>query len=272
MSLDRDYENLQKQMIRLENMSKKEITKNYKDTLDKLRRDIAALYERLEVDGELTLLEMNKYNRLNKLDNEVKEMMLTLYNDNSSLIKVTLESIAHDTYASSIAIVESKKKLLGISKKLDVAAIVNDDMAGLNWLDRMNHHRSNAIYEIQKEIKQGLSQGDTYAAMSKRLKHKLGTDINKANTIIRTEAHRVTGAAKEESFREIEEGGVKFREKWISSNDERVRSAHQELNGVIIKRGEMFKSPTGAEGPGPGLMGTAEDDIGCRCIKTIVLD
>lgn len=37
------------------------------------------------------------------------------------------------------------------------------------------------------------------------------------------------------------------------------------MDGQTINAGENFKSPSGAEGPGPGMMGTAAEDVLCRC-------
>lgn len=273
-NLDKDFIALQNKTIRIEKMGQKTIAKNYKETLNDLRISMAKLYRQFEIEGQLTFAEMSKYDRLKKLDKEVYEVITNLYKLNSHVIKGTLEGIVKETYVNTISIVDGviEKKLKGIVKDIDVAKTINKEMAGLKWTERVGKHRVDAIYEVQKEIKYGLTQGDTYGTMSKRLKDKLETDIKKANTIVRTEGHRCHAQAKEESFEEIAKAGVVFKEQWISSKDERVRSSHQSLDGTIINRGEMFYSPSGAIGTGPGLMGKAEDDINCRCIKILVLE
>lgn len=272
--LEKSFIALQNKAIRIEKMGQNTISKNYKKVLDNLRISMAKLYSKYEIEGQLTFEQMSKYDRLKKLDKEVYEMIVNLYKLNSKAIKGTLEGITRDTYKNTIDVIEgvTKKKLKGIAKAIDVSKTVNTEMAGLKWTERMGKHRSDAIYEIQKEIKYGLTQGDAYGTMTNRLKNKLEIDANKANTIVRTEGHRCHGQAKEDSFDAIDKAGVIFREKWISSKDERVRSSHQELDGIIIERGEMFHSSSGGVGPGPGLMNNAKDDIGCRCIKVLVLE
>lgn len=272
--LEKSFIALQNKAIRIEKMGQNTISKNYKKVLDDLRISMAKLYSKYEIEGQLTFEEMSKYDRLKKLDKEVYEMIVNLYKLNSKEIKGTLEGIIKDTYKNTIDVIEgaTKKKLKGIVRAIDVSKTVNTEMAGLKWTERMGKHRSDAIYEIQKEIKYGLTQGDAYGTMTNRLKNKLEIDANKANTIVKTEGHRCHGQAKEDSFDEIDKAGVIFREKWISSKDERVRSSHQELDGIIIERGEMFHSSSGGVGPGPGLMNNAKDDIGCRCIKVLVLE
>lgn len=272
--LDKDFIALQNKTIRIEKMGQKTIAKNYKETLNDLRISMAKLYRQFEIEGQLTFAEMSKYDRLKKLDKEVYEVITNLYKLNSQVIKGTLEGVVKEIYLNTISIIDEviEKKLKGIVKPIDISKTVNNEMSGLKWTERVGKHRIDAIYDIQKEIKYGLTQGDTYGTMSKRLKDKLETDIKKANTIVRTESHRCHAQAKEDSFEEIAKAGVVFKEQWLSSRDERVRSSHQSLDGTIINRGEMFHSHSGAIGPGPGLMGKAEDDVNCRCIKILVLE
>lgn len=274
MNLENDFKQLQKKLIKIEQIGEREIAKNYKRTLDEVRSSIASLYEKYDVNGQLTLFEMNKYNRLAKLDKEVMRMVSEMYKGNTQVIRGVLRGVVDDTYSNSLGIVNRATgiKLKGMQKSIDITKTVNGDMAGLNWVERMGHHRNTAIYDIQKEIKQGLSNGDTYSTMAKRLKDKLEVDITKATTIVQTESHRCQAQAKEDSFDYIEKAGVVFREQWVSSRDESVRNAHSELDGTIIERGDDFHSSNGGVGPGPGLMNNASDDIRCRCLKILVLD
>lgn len=274
MSLEKKFLTLQRKAERMSRMGEKTIAKNYRKVLDELRITMARMYKDYEINGQLTFDEMSKYNRLQKIDKEVYELITELYKSNSTVIRGTLRGITEHTYKSTLSIVndEVEKKIKGIYKPIDITKTINEEMAGLKWTERIGKHRNDAIYDVQKEIKYGFSKGDTYSTMSKRLKNTLESDISKAKTIIRTESHRCHAQAKEESFETISKAGVKFKEKWVSSKDERVRSYHQQLDGVTIERGEMFHSPSGAIGPGPGLMGNAADDIYCRCIKVLILE
>lgn len=272
-NLDKQYVRLKREITRIEIIGQHTVNDNYKKTLKELKEIMAELYEMHEEDGKLTFKEMSKYKRLDKLDKDIQRLMTELHTTNSGVTREVLREIADKSYSNSIGIISkaSNSPLRGITKDIDVTRTINDRMAGLKWTERLGKQRSDVIWNVQREVKVGLTQGDTYGTMTKRLQNALEIDMRKANTIIRTEAHRVHGQAKENSFDTLAKAGVVFREKWISSQDERVRSNHQALDGVTIERGEMFKSPSGAEGPGPGLMGSAEDDINCRCIKVLEL-
>lgn len=274
MKLDKEFLKLQSYIDVLIKTGEKEIAINYKKSLDQLRLYTSELYSKYEINGQLTFYEMSKYDRLSKMDKEILNIVSELYKGNDKVIRGVLTGIVNDSYSNTLGVVNKAtgSKIKGILKPIDVTKTINNDMAGLKWTERMGKHRVDAIYDLQKEIKLGLTQGDTYGKMAKRIKSKLETDIGKANTIARTEGHRCMAQAKEDSFDAIEKAGVKFKEQWVSSKDERVRSYHQALDGTIINRGEMFISPSGASGPGPGLMSNAADDINCRCIKILVLE
>ena len=271
MKLDKEFLRLQQYIEKMSRMRENTIAKNHKKVLDELRKRLARLYELYETNGQLTYDEMVKYNRLQKLDKEVEKMIKGLYKDNTKLIRGHLTGIAEETNLYTIDIVEgaTQRKLKGIVKELDVSKTVNTEMAGLRWPERMGKHRNDVIWDIQKEIKRGLTQGDTYGTMAKRLKKELEVSTSKANTIIRTESHRVYSQAKVDTLDSISKHGVKMTKTWLSSRDERVRSQHSKMDGVTIPYEEDFILPDGSRGKAPGLIGEPQHDINCRCIITV---
>lgn len=271
MKLDKEFIELQKHIERLIKAGESDIARNYKKALDALRLYLAKLYAEYEIDGKLTFSEMSKYNRIDKVDRKIKETLSTLYKNNNKIIRGVLRGITIDTYNNTVKTIEraTGRKLKGIIKKIDVTETINTEMAGLRWTKRMGKHRNDVIWDIQKEIKQGLTQGDTYGAMAKRLKKELGVSAGKSKTIVRTEGHRCHAQSKMNSLDSISNHGVKMMKKWISSKDERVRSQHSKMDGVEIPYEDDFVLPDGARGKAPGLIGEPQHDINCRCIITV---
>ena len=271
INLEDEFIKLEVKIGKMSNVAMYAVAVNHKKVLDKLRNIMTRLYEEHENEGKLTYDEMTKYNRLKKLDNEISALIDNLYQDSAKLIREHLKSIVEETSLYTIETIEraTKRRLKAIVKAVDVGKTINDDMAGLKWPERMGKHRADVIWDIQKEIKRGLAQGDTYGTMSKRLKKELEVSQSKANVIIRTEGHRVHAQAKTESLDSIAKHGIKMTKKWVSSKDERVRSQHAEMNGVVVPYEDDFILPDGAKGPAPGLIGQPQHDINCRCIMTI---
>ena len=278
--LDKEFISLQNQIEKMSRMRETTVARNHKKVLYEVRKRLAKLYEQYEIDGQLTYDEMVKYNRLQKLDKEVEMMINELYKDNTKLIRGHLTSIAEETSLYTIEVVEgaTQRRLKGIVKEIDVSKTINDEMAGLRWTGRMGKHRADVIWDIQKEIKRGLTQGDTYGAMAKRLKKELEISTSKCNTIVRTESHRVHSQAKVDTLDSISRHGVKMTKTWRTAKDERVRGMkptdkmnHVAMDGVTIPYEDDFILPDGSKGKAPGLIGNY-NDINCRCIITINIE
>lgn len=274
MKLNREFERLQRHIDRMTRHRETTVARNHKKVLDDLRFRLAKVYESYEINGQLTYAEMVKYNRLQKLDKEIESTIKDLYKTNDNLIKGHLTAIAKETYSTTVGIVEeaADREIKGVAKSFKVDKTVNEQMAGIEWPARMGKHRADVIWDIQKEIKQGLTQGDTYGTMSRRLKKELEISNSKARTIIRTESARVHARAKEESLDAIAKEGVRMEKTWLSSQDERVRSTHADMNGVTVPYDDDFEIPGGyrAKGPMDDRLPPGEV-INCRCLITIDL-
>ena len=273
MSLEKQFLNLDKKVQEILKKSTKTLTKNYKRTLEELRTTIRKLYDSYEIEGKLTLNEMSKYDRLQKLDNNIKTSLTKLYSENSALTKATLINICEITRDITIDTIQAKtvKSLIPIKKTLDIDATVNEKMAGLHWSERMGHHRNDVIYSVQKTLKEGLAQGSTYKQMSDRLKDELGGNVVKPMRIIRTEGARVYASTQQQSLNAIANTGLKMMKKWVSARDERVRDMHYKMDGVTIPYEDDFVLPDGVVTKMPHLTGYARHDIHCRCIITVDL-
>ena len=269
--LEKGFKKIAKRAERLEQKGVKSTSAHHKKTLDNLRLELAKLYEKHGVDGRIAWEDMSKYGRLDKLDKMIQKEVKALYKSTQKEIRSTLNRVAQDTYNNSITIVEKEtgRKLRGIVKKLNVAKVVNDDMAGLEWITRTNNHRHNFIHKLSSDIRSGLKRGDTYQTLSRKLKEETQISANKANVIIRTEGHRVHSQARKDSLDGIAKQGIRMYKTWVSSQDERVREQHEEMNGVEIPYEDDFVLPDGTIGSAPALTGEAHHDINCRCIITV---
>lgn len=272
--IDKEFERLQKHIDKMTKHREVTVARNHKKVLDDLRFRLGKLYDQFEVNGQLSYEDMVKFNRLQKLDKEIDKMIRDLYKTNTDLVKGHLGAIAKETYTKTLNIVEDAAggEIKGVARSFNVSKTVNDQMAGIQWPKRMGKHRADVVWDIQKEIKQGLTQGSTYKQMSDRLKKELEISTSKANTIIRTESARVHAKAKEESLDSIAKEGVQMVKTWLSSQDERVRSSHSDMNGVTVPYDEDFELPGGyrAKGPMDDRL-PPEEVINCRCLMTIEL-
>lgn len=82
------------------------------------------------------------------------------------------------------------------------------------------------------------------------------------NTIVRTE---VIGASNAGTLAGYEQSGVVEGKEWLAAIDERTRQLHADADGQRVAIDDVFVLGDGTEGECPGNMGSAENDINCRC-------
>jgi len=272
MSMREEFLKLQEQLDKAIAKKEKGIIKDYKETLAELRNLMAATYAKYEVAGVLLFSEMAKYNRAAKLDKEIQSVLNELGKKNAKSTRDIMKLVYTESFdrTKNLVQIATDRKIPGIIKDEVLEQALENPVKGLKLSRTLEKNRVNIIYTVQQTVEQGLKNGESYGQMTKRLKESLENDAPKALRIVRTETHRVMEHAKLDSLGKAQEAGIEIVKVWVSSRDERVRSSHASMDGKTVDYGKDFENPeTGGKGPAPGMMGTAADDINCRCIFTI---
>jgi hypothetical protein len=263
--------------------SDREIARRYANTLNEIRQALSKIYEKYEIGGVLTYAEMARYDRLKRFLREINRLLSINYKSLKSVIYDVLgESYLDGYYLTAWAVETDTLSRLAYSTVASevILAMIENPISGLTLSDRLEKNRANIIYTIQQEITQGLVKGETYGKMVNRIKGALEGDTVKAMRIVRTEAHRASESGKLDSAIHASKNGVIMLKEWNTMQDERVRPGrgigkkdakhaadHRMLDGKKIPVDQNFKGKLG-EGPAPGQMGAAGEDINCRCFIT----
>ena len=121
---------------------------------------------------------------------------------------------------------------------------------------------------LKEQLQAGLDAGEGIDVLAQRVEAVMGDRIrSSAQTIARTETTTAYNAATVESYKQ---SGVVGGKRWLAALDERTRETHVEAHDQVVGIEENF-SVGGNEGPAPGEIGVAEEDINCRCAITPVL-
>lgn len=260
------FEKLFNDYEKLINKSEKSIIVDFRDSLEAAYSILGEQYRKYEYDGALTYAEMIKYRRLDKLYHELDIIVNEGYKKSYKSIQKALGDTYLSSYSGTKDIVELslKKELIPIVKDEVIKKAITNNISGLKWTERMNLHRDTAVMRIRETVAQGLHQGETYSTMAKRLNESLSNQVVNPMRIIRTESHRVFSEARRDSL-DVASPKVSMTKEWITSRDERVRSTHSPMNGKIIPYEDNFVMPDGASGFAPGMIGSPQHDINCRC-------
>ena len=121
---------------------------------------------------------------------------------------------------------------------------------------------------LKEQLQLGLDAGEGTDLLAQRVEAVMGDRIrSSAQTIARTETTTAYNAATVESYKQ---SGVVGGKRWLAALDERTRETHVEAHDQVVGIEENF-TVGGSEGPAPGEIGVAEEDINCRCTITAVL-
>ncbi len=274
MSLESDYEKLSRQVDRLIKSGERNIGKQYAAVLKDTRHELSDWFAKYsDEDGKLNYADLQKYNRIDKLEKNIQEKIRKGTVPIAREIRDTTKKSLTTAYTGTVNALSnhSGRTIRGVLDDRKIQNIMQNPLSGLKLNDRLSVRRGEVEVKIKETITQGLTRGETYKQMSDRLKDEFQMSAGKANRIIRTEAHRTLETGKYEAAVRAQKQGVKQKKWWMSSFDERTRTSHLWMGhnyaqDNMIPLEEDFVNPeTDGSGPTPGEMGTAADDINCRC-------
>jgi phage portal protein BeeE len=138
-----------------------------------------------------------------------------------------------------------------------VAAFIDKQVA--ERITRISLSRQN---EIQEVIRASVEASETVGQLTQRLRSFFdGQAPFWSRRIARTETTSLYNKGAEVG---LEDAGVE-RKEWLSARDEDVRESHEGMDGEAVPLGTDFVFPSGASGPFPGQIDSAEESVNCRC-------
>ncbi len=306
MSLDIDHRILrryERELRRIAEHRKSYAERNIKAICEELMKDLQAFIAleyagNADDDDRLTFDTLYGKGRYARFLEEAEQHI----NSFAPEIQTEIQSLVQDTYTEMyggmVTAVEGAATTGALATELAAVKtvqpevlkrVVMNPISGLTLPDRLEKNRREIIYNIKQNIGTGLSLGDRYSTIAKRISDSCNFSYTKAIRIVRTESNRVREAGLDDCAREIDAAvrngssgliGVKI---WRTMKDERVRPQrrvktkkgwktynyggpnHMRMEGKIVKTDELFDLGDGVKTTAPGQSGVAGHDINCRC-------
>lgn len=269
--------------------SEKAIRKIYKELLKELNGYLGDMYAIYSIDDILTYSDLVRAGQDARFLEEVEKRISGITPDVAREIQGTVEQTYEASYTGmQNAVIKSygdRDILKEMFKDITpctadiIKQAVENPISGLTLKDTLEKHRKDIIYDIKRNIGVGLSNGDRFTTMAKRISESLDNDYSKSIRIVRTEAHRVRESGYNDAATDINtvlkngKSGYVMAKTWRTMQDSRVRPNkqkkkkynHVKMDGVTIPQDELFKLPSGATCMCPSKTGVAGEDINCRC-------
>ena len=119
--------------------------------------------------------------------------------------------------------------------------------------------------QVRAIVRAGLASGSTVAEMQAELMQAEAFSATRSLRIARTETTTSQTAGALQAYREANAAGAELQIEWLSARDSAVRPTHVEADGTVVDLGQEFTLSDGDHGLGPGMMGTAANNVNCRC-------
>jgi SPP1 gp7 family putative phage head morphogenesis protein len=242
------------------------LQQSYSLSLKEVRRKIADAYMKYEL-GENPYVEMQKYDRLKKLEAEITKELVNLYSVERKDINKVLENIYETSYFHTAYTMETELQTkLGFSMipKDQVRRSVQNPISGLTLNNRLERNRNDIIFRTREQLTQGLIQGEGIAKMARRIKVVYEGDVKKTTRIVRTEVNRVRNEGTLDSYDRARDKGVEFDTIWLSTLDSRTRDTHANLDGQKADEDGNFYIG-GDSAKAPGQFADVGENVNCRC-------
>lgn len=190
-----------------------EIRRVYQNLLKDLRAFVAGEYERFAVDDRLDFSILQQKGEFARFLEETQKIV----NAHEPEVKREVRDIIEQTYArcwrdfqeavgksaDSAALRDALRGVRGVTPEVVKRAVINP-VSGLTLNDRLEKHRQEVIYNIKQQLGTGLTQGDRYSTMARRVAGEVEGNYKKAVRIVRTETHRVREAGFHDSALEVD--------------------------------------------------------------------
>lgn len=254
----------------------KQIKAVYTRAYQELRDEAAAELAKVNITPEMTLAEktaeMAKYNRLNKLSEQMAETALNANKTAEKMINGEMLNVYELNYNESAAD-------LGFSL-IDHGAVKKILTAEENPFTMISslYNKAGVRNRMKGELLQGLLKGESINKIARRFKTVSEKSMKDSIRIARTETTRVQNAAKMDIGKEGQRLGFEMWKRWRSTHDDRVRGLtdyeklrginHLAMDGVEVPQDEPFTLPDGSKVMFPGdiSMGAPPEQVlQCRC-------
>ena len=250
----------------------KKLKKQYKEALDGINDNIAALKARTDTENLQSIVYQVQYQEALKtqisgiLDDLESKQFTTVSEYLTECYENGFLGAMYDIHDQGIPII------FPIDQKQVVNALTVDSKLSKPLYTKLGESTTKLKHNLQRNLSRGIAQGESYYQIAQSMTKEMVGDYSRfrggafyiAERIVRTEGHRITNQAKLDSMQKAIDAGADVVKQWDATLDRRTRPEHAKADGQIREMDEDFEV-WGEKLPAPGVGGSARNVINCRC-------
>ncbi|MFS0776077.1 minor capsid protein [Neobacillus sp. 3P2-tot-E-2] len=190
-------------MFNLTDEQHKEIIRAYKGSLESIQSIIAKLYMQYAVDGKLRLANLNKYNRLVAIEQQIREEIKNLGGIETKHFNTILTDIYKQSYYQTAFTLETGTQAVidfALLKPEFVKEAIVFNWSGVPFSERIWGNNDALVKALRTELTQGIIQGESIDRMARRMRKSFNTSVYNSQRLMRTESARVISSAQEKLY------------------------------------------------------------------------
>lgn len=201
------------------------------------------------------------------LKKQVEAALEKLHSDEYTTINEYLHDAYTDAFVGTMYDLhgQSVPVIAPIDQKAVIRAVMTDSKLKKKLYDSLGVDVEKLKKTVSQEISRGIASGLLYDDIARNIQFKTNAPLNRAKTIVRTEAHRIQQASAEDARQVAKSKGANVVKIWDATLDGKTRLTHRQLDGQIREVDEPFELGT-KTAMYPGEFGLPEEDCNCRCL------
>lgn len=273
MPLTNDFMHIQKDIDEITAGLKSGIITNYAGMLHDLRAEIADAVVKYGKDNTLSYSDMQRFNRLKKLNANVEAIVQDYQKDSFKSVNTGFKAVAVTGFEGAAIPLAAVADITPpvITGKM-VQEILNRPYDGIIPAERAILRTRDLGVRVRATIANNLTQQGTLSDFNKGIKGVVEKDLVKTAGFIENTAHSIGQQGIQTAIGSLKVDGVRVTKTWVTAGDDVVRDAHALLDGQTVEGDELFEIPSGEwagyTAEGPGLFSEPALDYFCRCAIT----
>ena len=254
------------------NAMQKGLAGDYARLLRQLKSVVSAAHENYSISGKLSWAELQRYERIKKLEEQVDKAIKDNYSNIRKRVISDQKKVIEQTYDGSVQAVISAAEL-GIKPPgltgARIQEILNKPWSGVSLAERMYLRQTYLGIQLKGSIRRGtLGEGETFSESMKNIKDYVTKDYAGTKRVAEDSAHQYQSDTTAEALKGLSEKEIELTKTWVTAGDDRVRPSHVDMDGQTVLASEQFEFVSGdnkgvkTEAPG---ISASDEDWGCRC-------
>jgi len=243
----------------------KEINSIYKQALLQVQGELTKIYNKYSNNGILTYAEMSKYNRLKSLEDNMVIEINRLTKETVKIIDRLRPEVYQESFYRYAWALDN-----GMGVRLNWGVISPETIKS----NLANHFYDSAKIKlpfttriaVMDALNAGLPIGKSLEKMAKDMRGAFNGSQYNALRVARTEGLTAVSMGQDELFQKADKIGIKGKEVWIATLDDRTRITHQAMDGTEKGIDGFFPGPGDERARYPRDFNlSAGERVNCRC-------